>query len=49
MGGSLDHLDAKFNRAFLQKLISESEQIEIDIPTDYFDKDKVSSELAKFQ
>ena len=46
LGGSLDHLDTKFNRTFLQKLISECEEIEIDIPTDYFDKEKVSIELV---
>ena len=33
----------------MQKLISESEEIDIDIPNEYFNKDKLVNELNQFQ
>ena len=41
--------DTKFSMAFLRRLLLESDEIEIEIPKEYFNKDKILQELTLFQ
>jgi len=41
--------DTKFNLVFLKRLLLESEEIEIDIPKEYFNREKIVEELGLFQ
>ena len=36
---NISNLDSKFNKQFLQKLINEIDDIDIEIPSEYFNKE----------
>ena len=41
--------DTKFSLTFLRRLLLESDEIEIEIPKEYFNKEKIIEELTLFQ